>query len=225
MGDRFFYTSRKKVILAYMQNIADILVNNNIVQTRFEDPFTWTSGIRSPIYCDCRELISIPEAREHIVRGFLATIESQNLPCDIIAGTATAGIPWAAFVAQALEKPMLYVRAKPKSHGAGKMVEGRAEHGKHILVVEDALSTAGSSIVSANALRSELEATVTDICAIFSWDTPLAHENGQKARLTLRPLTLFEEIVASLLRNERITSDQKAELERFHASPADWWQG
>ncbi len=108
-----------------MKNIAQLLVEQNVVQTNFENPFTWTSGIKSPIYCDCRELISLPEARDGIIQAFLDLMEAQNLKCDYIAGPATAGIPWAAFIADRLKIPMLYVRSKPKGHGAGKMVEGK----------------------------------------------------------------------------------------------------
>ena len=117
-----------------MKNIAEILVQHNIVKTNFKEPFVWASGIKSPIYCDCRELISLPEAREDVVKSFLDLISRENLSADIVSGTATAGIAWAAFIAQELNKPMLYVRPEPKSHGAGKQVEGRGEKGKSVLL-------------------------------------------------------------------------------------------
>ncbi|MBT3349317.1 orotate phosphoribosyltransferase [bacterium] len=206
-----------------MKYIAEILVRHDIVKTNFETPFVWVSGIHSPIYCDCREIISIPEARDAIVAAFLEKIETENFAVDIISGTATAGIPWAAFVAQALDKPMLYVRPEPKKHGAGKQVEGRGDRGKNVLVVEDALSTAGSSVRSAEALRKELDANVENILAIFSWDTPAAPRTAAAANLKLWPLTYFDEIADTLEESRKITAEQKSELERFHADPPNWW--
>lgn len=208
-----------------MKHIAQLLVDHSVVRTNFKNPFVWTSGIHSPIYCDCRELISIPSARKKIIEGFLQVIAEKKLPHDVISGTATAGIPWAAFVAQELDAPMLYVRGKPKEHGAGKMVEGKVAKGLRILVVEDALSTAGSSIVSADALKEELQASVKDIMAIFTWDTPLSRQNAEKANLTLHPLTNFGEITEALLEAGKITTEEKKSLERFHSNPQEWWKG
>lgn len=204
-----------------MKNIAQLLVEQNVVQINFENPFTWTSGIKSPIYCDCRELISIPEARDQIVEAFLEQIKT--LECDYIVGPATAGIPWAAFIADRLNIPMLYVRSKPKGYGAGKMVEGKVQHDKpKMVVVEDAFSTGGSSIKSAEALRNEVDAEVTHILGIFSWSTPQSVTNAEAAQVTLAPLTEFHEIVEALMNVGKIDEAQKASLERFHDSPAEW---
>lgn len=205
-----------------MNPIAELLVEHEIVKTNFENPFVWTSGIKSPIYCDCRELMSIPDARNLVVENLCKTIKEKSFNPEVIAGTATAGIPWAAFVAEKLQLPMLYVRSKPKEHGGGKMVEGRCDMGKRILVVEDALSTAGSSIVSANALKEELGATVTDILAIFSWDTPQAKENSKKGNVNLHFLTKFSEIAEALLKLGKITVEEKESLERFNSDPHHW---
>jgi len=210
------------LIIFEMKNIAQLLVDHNVVKTNFTKPFTWASGISSPIYCDCRELMSIPEARDLIVKSFVDLIEEEGLNADVIAGTATAGIPWASFVAQVLNTPLLYVRGKPKGHGVGKMVEGRCKQEQNILVIEDAISTAGSSIQSAQALRDELEATIGHVLAIFSWDTPQSHVNADEANLELHPLTHFGEIAETLLEAGKITEDQKASLERFHENPTEW---
>lgn len=207
-----------------MKTIAHTLVQNNIVKTNFTDPFTWTSGIKSPIYCDCRELIALPEARETVTNAMIEQIKTLETQPDIIAGTATAGIPWAAFVADKMNLPMLYVRSKPKGHGAGKMVEGRGETGKNIVIVEDAFSTGGSSIKSAEALRNELNANVTDIMGIFTWSTPLADTNANSANVQLHPLTNFEEITEALLEAGTISEAEKESLEAFHNDPAGWWK-
>lgn len=206
-----------------MKSIAKLLVDENVVQTNFEDPFTWTSGIKSPIYCDCRELISIPAARDKIVEAFLEQIN--ELDCDYIVGPATAGIPWAAFIADRLSIPMLYVRSKPKGHGAGKMVEGKVHHQTpKMVVVEDAFSTGGSSIKSAEALRNEVDAEVTHILGIFSWSTPQSITNAEEAKVTLAPLTEFHEIVEALMDAGKINEAQKASLENFHDNPSEWGQ-
>ncbi len=194
------------------------------MRTNFSNPFVWASGIHSPIYCDCRELMSLTEARNEIVDGFIELIKTKNLPTDTIAGTATAGIPWAAFVAERLAKPMLYVRAKPKDHGAGKMVEGRGEQNKNILVVEDAISTGGSSITSAIALRNELNATVEHILGIFTWSTPKISENEKEHHIKFHSLTNFSEIVEALESAGKITTEEQASLSRFHENPRKWWK-
>lgn len=207
-----------------MKNIAEILVQHGVVKTNFKEPFVWASGIKSPIYCDCRELISIPEARQKVNQTFLNLISRENLPHDIISGTATAGIAWAAFIAEKLDKPMLYVRPEPKSHGAGKQVEGRGEIGKNVLIIEDAFSTGGSSIKSAEALRKELDAKVENILAIFSWDTPQLPINAEKGNVKLWPLTNFAEIAEALEKFEKINDFECEELMRFHSDPASWWK-
>jgi orotate phosphoribosyltransferase len=167
-------------------------------------------------------LISLPEARNVVVNAFIEELKSLGMEADYFSGTATAGIPWAAFVAERMEKPMLYVRSKPKEHGAGKMVEGRGEKNKKIVVIEDALSTAGSSIVSVQALRDELEAEVRYILAIFSWDTPEAPQKARAANVKLKPLTMFSEIVEALLVQKKITAEEKSVLEKFHKDPKGW---
>jgi len=206
-----------------MKHIAQLLVAENVVQTNFANPFTWTSGIKSPIYCDCRNLISFPEARDTIVSAFEQVIQERALNHDYLVGPATGGIPWASFLADRLKVPMLYVRKAPKGHGAGKMVEGVAHEDKpNMLVIEDAFSTGGSSIKSANALRNELGAEVTHILGIFSWSAPASSTNAKEAKVELIALTEFDEIAAALLEAGKITEDEKASLERFHDSPADW---
>lgn len=211
-----------------MKHIAELLVESNIVHTNFETPFIWTSGIESPIYCDCRELISLPEARNIIVEAFLSQLE--NSECDYIVGPATAGIPWAAMLADRLKIPMLYVRSKPKGHGAGKMVEGRVDAAlqkslgekPRMVVVEDAFSTGGSSIKSAQALRDEAQAQVDEILGIFSWDTAQAKTNALAAQVKLSPLTEFNEIVEALVGADKITAAEKLILLDFKSNPAQW---
>lgn len=207
-----------------MKEIAQLLVEHDIVKTNFTSPFTWTSGIQSPIYCDCRELTGLIQARTEVVDQMINQIRMLGLNVDAVAGTATAGISWAAWVADRLEKPMCYVRSKPKDHGAGKMVEGRISPNQNVVVVEDAFSTGGSSITSAEALRAELGAEVTHILGIFSWSTPEFFIRQKHANLEMIPLTNFEEITAALLEAGKISEAEKASLEAFHDNPRDWWK-
>jgi len=208
-----------------MKNIAQLLVAQNIVKVNFDEPFTWTSGIKSPIYCDCRELTGMVEARATIVSAMVEKIKELNLEPTAIAGTATAGISWASWVAGILGTPMGYVRGKPKGHGAGKMVEGLGSNlgiKPNIVVVEDAFSTGGSSIKSAEALRKECNAEVKYIFGIFSWDTPAFFENSRKAGLEMISFTNFAEIAEALLEAGKISPTQKESLERFHQDPKGW---
>lgn len=215
-----------------MKDIAQLLVEHDIVKTNFTTPFTWTSGIKSPIYCDCRELTGLIRARTEIVDQMINQVRTLGISVDAVAGTATAGISWAAWVADRLDKPMCYVRSKPKGHGAGKMVEGRipkpspdsGESRLNILVVEDAFSTGGSSIASAEALRAELGADVTHILGIFSWSTPEFFTRQKHANLEMIPLTNFEEITAALLEAGKISETEKADLETFHRNPRTWYK-
>ncbi len=127
------------------KEIAKILLEKNAVKISTDPPFVWTSGLKSPIYCDNRLLVSYIDSRKKIITGFKKLIEDQNLEFDVIAGTATAAITWAAFLAAELDKPMVYVRPKPKGHGTGKQVEGTMSDGSRVLIVEDLFSTGGSS--------------------------------------------------------------------------------
>lgn len=209
------------VNLCLMTNLAELLVTENAVQVNFDDPFVWTSGLKAPMYCDCRELTGNPEARDQIVKAFMEV--AKETEADVIAGTATAGISWAAFVADRLGLPMIYVRPKPKGYGAGKMVEGKVSMPKpKVLVIEDAFSTGGSSIRSAEALRRELGATVETVLGIFSWDTPQFFVNADSADLDMKSFANFESIVQALKDLGKIDEAQEASLRRFHKDPEGW---
>lgn len=131
--------------------------------------FTWVSGIKSPIYCDNRMTISFPEVRKQIAEGFADLIKEEYPEVEVIAGTATAGIPHAAWVADLLDKPMVYVRSTPKGHGKGRQTEGMSVEGKTVVLIEDLLSTGGSSLKAVDALVEE-GAKVLKVYAIFSYN-------------------------------------------------------
>lgn len=206
------------------QNIAHILLDIGAVKVSMDPLFTWTSGIRSPIYCDNRKLISYPRERAEVVRGFIEVIK--KLPKDrypeFIAGTATAAIAWAAFVAQELNLPMVYIRPEKKGHGAGKQVEGDLPAGKRVVIVEDLISTGGSSLKAAEAVTQECKGIVTDVLAIVTYEMAEAQAAFQSSGLHLTTLTNFTHIMSAARENNVITEAQMLDILDFRKDPRGW---
>lgn len=171
------------------RDIARTLLAEKAVFLRPHDPFTWTSGIKSPVYCDNRLLISTVSPRERIVDAFCEEITKLNV--DVIAGTATAGIPWAAFVAQKLNLPMIYVRSSSKDHGRQNAIEGKAERGMKTVLMEDLISTGKSSIAAARKLEEE-GVKVTKIFSIFTYGFAEADKVFNDAGFPYQSLTNFD---------------------------------
>lgn len=176
------------------QHIARQLLTIGAVELRPENPFTWASGVQSPIYCDNRLTMSYPEVRKEIAKGLTELIEEFYPECEVVAGTATAGIPHAAWVSDRLNLPMVYVRSKPKEHGQGNMVEGKIETGKKVVVVEDLISKGGSVLQAAEGLKAA-GFEVLGIAAIFTYDLPQSIEVITAAGFTFHTLTDFPALV------------------------------
>ncbi|GKW44934.1 orotate phosphoribosyltransferase [Planococcus sp. NCCP-2050] len=176
------------------QHIARQLLTIGAVELRPENPFTWASGVQSPIYCDNRLTMSYPEVRKEIAKGLTELIEEFYPECEVVAGTATAGIPHAAWVSDRLNLPMVYVRSKPKEHGQGNMVEGKIETGKKVVVVEDLISKGGSVLQAAEGLKAA-GFEVLGIAAIFTYDLPHSIEAITAAGFTFHTLTDFPALV------------------------------
>lgn len=205
------------------QEIAKILLDAGAVAVRMNPPFTWTSGIKSPVYCDNRKMISHPVARKRIVDGFADLLRAQGeLAPDFIGGTATAAIPWAAFLAYELDLPMVYIRPEKKEHGAGRQVEGDLPSGKRVLIVEDLISTGGSSVAAAQAVSSECKGVVTDVLAIVTWELEEAQKRFLEAGLRLSTLTDFSNIVGLALKSGNITKEESGKISEFKKSPREW---
>ncbi|MGZ4133936.1 MAG: orotate phosphoribosyltransferase, partial [Tumebacillaceae bacterium] len=147
--------------------IAKALLDIKAIELRPNDPFTWSSGMRSPIYCDNRLTISYPEIRDMIAEGFVQLINEKFGDVDVIAGAATAGIPHAAFVAQKMNKPMIYVRSSAKKHGQGRMSEGALQEGQKVVVIDDLFSTGGSVLKAVEGVRAE-GGIVVGVAGIFT---------------------------------------------------------
>lgn len=206
------------------QEIAALLLKIKAVTLRTDPPFTWVSGLKMPIYCDNRLLVSYPEAFKKVVAGFKKTVGENNLQFDVIAGTATAGIPWAAFLAYELDKPMVYVRPEPKAHGTGKQVEGIMPRGSKVLIVEDLISTGGSSLKSAAACQKEYGADVVGILAIFNYEMAKSKQAFADADLPLYALTNFLTLLETAGAEGYITPEQKQQISSWSADPEHWWE-
>lgn len=193
--------------------IAKELLNIKAVQikTNEADYFTWTSGIKSPIYCDNRLTMSYPSVRNKIVQAFKQMIVEQNVKVDAIAGCATAGIPHAAWLAQTLDLPMVYVRSKPKGHGKENQIEGTFEAGKHVLVIEDLISTGGSALQAAQVLQ-EAGAVVENTFAIFSYGLKKSQEAFDAIDINLQTITGFDHLLDVLASENGINATEKERL-------------
>jgi len=188
-------------------DLAKDLLEIGAVQVKTDHYFTWTSGIKSPIYCDNRLTMSYPIIRAKITNRFLAMIEEMDIQPDVIAGTATAGIPHAAWLSDKLRIPMVYVRSKPKAHGKGNQIEGAFQKGQHVLVIEDLISTGMSSIETANALRDE-ELNVLGVYAIFTYGLQKGLDQFKKAGLFHQTILTFDDILELLFKEKNISKEE-----------------
>lgn len=184
--------------------IAQLLLKEKAVFLRPEEPFTWTSGIKSPVYCDNRLLISTVDSRSFIINAFCETIKKMNV--DVIAGTATAGIPWAAWIAQEMKLPLIYVRSSSKDHGRQNAIEGSAKAGQKTVLIEDLISTGKSSIAAAKKLE-EANLSVASVLSIFTYDFPQAQEIFKSNNLSFESLSDFETL-ANVAHESKMLDDQ-----------------
>lgn len=197
------------------QSIARQLLSIGAVELRPNEPFTWASGVKSPIYCDNRLTMSYPDVRKEIAKGLASMITKFYPDCEVVAGTATAGIPHAAWVSDKLDLPMVYVRSKAKEHGQGNMVEGRVEAGKKVVVVEDLISKGGSVLQAAEGLKAA-GFDVLGIVAIFTYDLPQSIEAITGAGYTFHTLTDFPALVEEAAAVEAISEADLPMLAEWH---------
>ncbi|WP_054958443.1 orotate phosphoribosyltransferase [Paenibacillus dakarensis] len=201
------------------QQIASYLLKIEAVALRPHQPFTWTSGIKSPIYCDNRLTMSYPEVREYIAESFAAIIREQYPEVEVIAGTATAGIPHAAWAAQKMNLPMAYIRDKAKGHGKENMIEGHIKPGQKVIVIEDLISTGGSSLKAAQAVQAA-GAEVLAVLAIFSYQLDKAVQAFSEANIPLQSLSNYTALTEVAVREGRIQEADLTLLQSFRANPA-----
>ncbi|GAE29184.1 orotate phosphoribosyltransferase [Alkalihalobacillus hemicellulosilyticus] len=198
--------------------IAKHLLTIEAVHLQPNEPFTWTSGIKSPIYCDNRLTLSYPSVRKDIIKGFVELYNEHIKKADVIAGTATAGIPHAALLADALELPMAYVRGSAKGHGKQNQIEGKVERGQKVVLVEDLISTGGSVVKAAEALR-EAGAEVVAVVAIFTYEFQKAVETMKDANIPTYILTNYSTLVEVASQNGYIHKDDVTKLSKWRNDP------
>jgi orotate phosphoribosyltransferase len=201
--------------------IAEKLLSINAVALKPNEPFTWTSGLRSPIYCDNRLTLSYPEVRREIAKGLQSIILDKFPSVDVIAGTATAGIPHAAWVSELLNLPMSYVRSSAKGHGKGNQIEGKVEKGQKVVVVEDLISTGGSVITAVQALR-EAGCEVLGVVSIFTYGLDKGKEAFAKEGIKSESLTDFTNLVEVAIEKGYISKDDQESLLSWSKAPSDW---
>ncbi|MFC7320386.1 orotate phosphoribosyltransferase [Halobacillus campisalis] len=198
--------------------IEDYLLEIGAVQIQPNDLFTWTSGLKSPIYCDNRLTMSYPHVRKHIIDEMVRYIDQLDEEVDMIAGCATAGIPHAAWVADRLNLPLVYVRGEAKKHGKGNQVEGDLSQGSHVVVIEDLISTGKSSIASSEALR-ESNKKVVCILSIFNYNLHAAEEAFEAKRYKTHSLATYNELIHIMKEKDQLNEEEYGKLQKWSADP------
>jgi orotate phosphoribosyltransferase len=203
--------------------IAEILLQVKAVKLQPNNPFTWASGWKSPIYCDNRVTLSYPAERTHIRQTFAEMIVQKFGKPDVIAGVATGGIPQGVLIAQELGLPFIYVRSAAKGHGMGNMVEGAYEKGQRVVVVEDLISTGGSSIKAVESLK-EAGLDVRGLAAIFTYGFKIAQDNFKKAGCPFITLTDYTILIEQALKSNYISQNDLTHLQNWRDNPSEWMQ-
>lgn len=204
----------------YEIEIAKNLLDIKAVALRPSDPFTWASGIKSPIYCDNRFVLSFPEKRDVVVNGFAQLIQKEYPQAQCLMGTATAGIPWAALVAANMDLPMGYVRSSSKDHGKGNKIEGKIEKGMKVVIVEDLISTGGSVKGVVEALK-DAGCEVMGVVAIFTYLLPASTELFTSIQTEFKTLSNYDVLVDVALQNNYIEESDLVKLKAWKQNPKD----
>jgi orotate phosphoribosyltransferase len=201
--------------------VAEKLLQASAVKLNLENPFTWASGWKSPIYCDNRKVLSFPYIRDYIKSELCNVIFEKFPDAGLLAGVATAGIAWGAMAADQLKLPFVYVRPKPKEHGLGNQIEGFFEKGQKTVIIEDLVSTGKSSLQVVDVLKQEgLE--IAGMVSIFTYGFPVAAEAFEKAAVTYYPLTNYPVLVELALEKGLFRGEQQEILLKWRDDPANW---
>lgn len=211
----------RTIMQTLSREIAKDLLDIKAVFLQPNDPFTWASGIKSPIYTDNRITISYPEVRRRIAQGFADRIRAEFPDVEVIAGAATGGVPHAAWVAEILDLPMVYIRSKAKDHGAGNQVEGRITKNQKMVIIEDLISTGGSVIGTAEAASRE-GADVLGVAAIFTYELPRGIENFEKVNLPLITLSNYSDLIEIAKVIGYVDADELELLKKFKQNQNTW---
>ncbi len=201
--------------------IAAQLLQIKAIKLQPANPFTWASGWLSPIYCDNRKTLSYPEVRTFIRDGFAELIREKFAGADVIAGVATGAIAQGALVADVLGKPFVYIRSSPKGHGLENLIEGDLKPGQKVVVVEDLISTGGSSLKAVQAVR-DFGGEVMGMVAIFTYGFSVATENFAKEGVELHTLSNYQTLINVAVETGYVSSDDLNALDAWRQNPAQW---
>lgn len=200
---------------------AELLLQINAIKLQPTEPFTWASGWKSPIYCDNRITLSFPQIRTFLRQSLAKQIEDVYGKPDVIAGVATGAIGIGALVAEELGLPFVYVRPEPKKHGRKNQIEGFLDAGKNVVVVEDLISTGGSSLKAVEALK-ENGAVVKGMIALFTYGFSISEENFEKANVTLYTLSNYENLLEQAAETNYISNEERRTLQEWRENPSEW---
>jgi len=203
------------------ETVATMLLKIQAIKLDTQKPFSWASGWKSPIYCDNRISLSYPEVRKKIKQGLVSAITQYFPSVEAVAGVATAGIAQGALVAEAMDLPFAYVRPKPKDHGMENLIEGKIEKGKKIVVVEDLVSTGGSSLKAVHALR-DTGAEVLGMVSIFTYGFEVAENNFSKEKITLVSLSGYDQLIQSAIALNYVSKEELTSLKAWRVDPENW---
>ncbi len=205
------------------QSIAEKLIQIKAIKLQPANPFTWASGWKSPIYCDNRLTLSFPKVRDFIRDEFVRQIQEHYPEVEVIAGVATGAIAQGVLVAQALNLPFVYVRPSAKAHGMGNQIEGHLPKGKKVVVIEDLISTGGSSLKAVEALR-EADAHILGMLATFTYDFPLAQNNFKSAKCPLIVLSDYHALLDYAKAVNYVEEEYLETLKEWRENPSQWQQ-
>ncbi len=201
--------------------IAEKLLQAEAIKLSPEQPFTWASGWKSPVYCDNRRVLSYPFLRDYIKSELCNTIFEEFPDADILAGVATAGIAWGAMAADQLKLPYIYVRPKPKEHGLGNQIEGFYKPGQRVVIIEDLISTGKSSLQVADVLK-QVGLQIDGLVSIFNYGFPQAAAAFKTAAVHYESLTTYKSLIALAIDKGIISPEMEAVLMNWSADPASW---
>jgi len=203
------------------EKVAKILLDINAIALNAKKPFRYTSGILSPIYTDCRLLISFPKQRKIIKDLYVDAIKNEHVSFEVAAGTSTAGIPWATLIAYTFNIPMIYVRGSQKQHGKRNQIEGQIKKGQHAIIIEDLISTGSSSIETVKAIRS-VDASAFYVFSIMTYGLKKAKDNFKQNNIKLITLTDFQTIVAIAQKFNYINKKDQEIILNWAIGPTSW---
>lgn len=203
------------------KTVAEKLLQINAIKLKPEEPFTWASGWKSPIYCDNRKALSFPVVRDFIKSELCSVVFEKFPDADVLAGVATAGIAWGAMIADQLKLPYIYVRPKPKEHGLGNQIEGYYEKGQKVVVVEDLISTGKSSLQVVDVLRKE-GLQVDGMVSIFNYNFPVADAAFKNAALPFYSITNYNSLIDLAIEKGIVSPAQENTLLNWRQDPANW---